>query len=418
MSLSWRLEYGADTRRRRGSLRLLRSKARGGLLSVVIPLLLAACDNPGSQPIQFEHPQTDLLPGHHQVSVEKVVRAPESTSSVASSALSSIRDHLSVASESIRIGALDTPVHEVWGRIADVEQRSSGPIYVLDSHFSEIRVFDGSGFRGVIDGVGDGPEGFRQPQALTLTERGNLVVSTGASGLKFYRLSRDVVAEPLRTVRDVAPENVCSIGDTVFVRGRRVAEESRNDSNDTPLPGLVHAYRATDGEWIRSFGEGYGSENGLVNLRMNDGLLTCVDSPATVVVAFHLLPRILGYATDGSPKWITEFQDFRPIELTEYPEGENRGPFRSRIRTGAHRLVSLVGLADGAALVQIVRFGEENPDRPGSFRSDRMDVYIIDGDTGMAEWIPTELPLVVSASSRMIFTQAGQEYPVLAGYNY
>lgn len=382
--------------------------------------LLAACDDSVPRPVQWQHPQAELLPGHAGLSVELVGRESGSKRLPGGAPVEmvGIVDRVRGASESIRIGALDGPAHEVWGRIADVERSPTGLLYVLDSHFAEIRVFDGLDLEGVLEGVGDGPRAFRQPQSFTITEQGGLVISTGSSGLEFYRLSDDLVAQPVRTVRNIAPEGLCSIGDTVFVRGTRVADGARGGSRDTTLHGIVHAFRATDGGWIRSFGERYRSGNGLVNLRMDEGLLTCVDSPATVVVAFHLLPRILGYATDGSPKWITEFQDFRPIELTESSATGGDGAFRSRLRTGAHRLVSLVGLADGVALVQIVRFGEEHPDRPGSFRSDRTDVYLIHGDSGAAAWIPVEVPLAISASSRTIFTQAGREYPVLAGYNY
>jgi 6-bladed beta-propeller protein len=81
-----------------------------------------------------------------------------------------------------RIGALDEPAHEAFGRIADLAVDSDGQIYVLDAHAAEVRVFSAGGQHvGSFGRKGDGPGELRQPYALSVGPDGVLVLGRTVS---------------------------------------------------------------------------------------------------------------------------------------------------------------------------------------------------------------------------------------------
>jgi 6-bladed beta-propeller len=81
-----------------------------------------------------------------------------------------------------RIGALDEPAPEAFGRIADLAVDAEGQIYVLDAQAAEVRVFTAQGQHVRSFGrEGDGPGELRQPYALSVGPQGVLVLGRTAS---------------------------------------------------------------------------------------------------------------------------------------------------------------------------------------------------------------------------------------------
>lgn len=98
--------------------------------------------------------------------------------------------------EEIRIGAIEGPEPEVFGRIAAVSTDRSGDIYVLESQAQEIRVFTQDGtYRFTISRKGSGPGELKNAFGLAWDDHGRLWVPDAGN-------VRYVVFDSLGTVQD------------------------------------------------------------------------------------------------------------------------------------------------------------------------------------------------------------------------
>lgn len=310
------------------------------------------------------------------------------------------------------VGTLDGSPETVWGQVRDIATDARGRHYVLDGYYSDIRVFDDSAELVTTFGQhGGGPVEFINPQALAIGPEGQVVVATRGSGTKIFQPRGQEGVELVHSLSEIVGDDACIIGDTAFLRGR-VALTSYSDS--VRAQALIHAYSIRDGSWIRSFGLGYSYHNPLVRRRLSQGGLACASSPATVLLTFDMLPYLLAYGTDGTLRWKGHVKDFSPAFMQEFFEGDQSG-FRVRIRTGTHRVLSVVSLKNNF-LLQVIRFGKESETNPGSFSSDRRDTYLVSAATGDYAWLGTQVPWVIAATENMLFAHGGREYPAIAHY--
>ena len=90
--------------------------------------------------------------------------------------------------EELKIGALDGPEHEIFGRIVGIVADSAGTIYVADSQVPVVRVFDRDGnYQGSLGRSGEGPGEFLRINGIAALPGGRIVVQdvSRARGIVF-----------------------------------------------------------------------------------------------------------------------------------------------------------------------------------------------------------------------------------------
>ena len=158
----------------------------------------------------------------------------------------------------ISIGVLDEPSPLQFGSVAGAEFGPGGTLLVLDGQASDLRVFSlGAGPPEVIaagvqivGGAGTGPGEFQRPTALSVGRAGLLGVFESTGRVHLFGWNEEGALEHRTTFQlrmDV--EDGCVLGDHLVTTGLH-SEHS----------GAVHLF-STSGEWVRSFGRFYDTDN-------------------------------------------------------------------------------------------------------------------------------------------------------------
>lgn len=227
-----------------------------------------------------------------------------------------VRHELTNARTTLRIGAKDTDGPDAFGNIADIAASPSGDIFVLDEQAQKIAIFDSDGsFVQSVGGIGDGPAEFRYANGIELLTDGTLAVSSRGSQLKLFGWSEGTwQLDSILRVPAISR-------DACFTEDRRVFVAGYKRDNNT----LVHRVADSLDGGPRDFGNGYRDDQWLVQMRMGEGIVECIDEPRAVVFAFRGRPLVHAYhPDDGSIIWSAVLVDFVPEPVLEgvRPTGE------------------------------------------------------------------------------------------------
>ena len=291
----------------------------------------------------------------------------------------------------LRLGELSTDGGEgpeVFGFIWDVEMDAAGNIYVLDTDYREIRVFDSAGRHVESFGSsGDGPEQFRAPRRMALLDDGRLVISDRGNQLKVFAKSPEGYRHS-RTVRaSVTPDDLCSVRDRIFVSGWR------SDGNV-----VVHEIATHSQGSDRGFGNGYQADNELVRGQMSDGLVACTSHPDRVLFGFSLLPLVRAYDADRRDLlWTAQVQDYAQMGITELRYPNERSAVRFSHKGIVENLVLMHGISSKHVLMQTGRGTRPGPDE--SPVDPQIRTYLVDAATGNGALVSDSLPLIMAADA-------------------
>lgn len=227
-----------------------------------------------------------------------------------------VRDELTNARTTLRIGTKDADGPDAFGNIADIAASPSGDIFVLDDQAQKVVIFDSDGsFVQSVGGIGDGPMEFRYASGIDLLTNGTLAVYSRGSQLKLFRSSEGTwQLDSILRVPAISR-------DACFTKDRRVFVAGYKRDNNT----LVHEVADSLDGGPRDFGDGYRDDHWLVQMRMGEGIVECIDDPRAVVFAFRGRPLVQAYhPDDGSVIWSAVFVDFVPEPVLEgvRPTGE------------------------------------------------------------------------------------------------
>lgn len=277
------------------------------ILAFAAGLALGACFQ-GPEAAEIEHPTPENAPPASAVRITRD-SIPSGMDQEALLNWLLVRDELAEARTVLRIGAANTDGPDAFGNIADIAMSPSGDIFVLDEQAQEVLIFDSNGrFVQSIGGVGDGPMEFRYANSITLLTNSVLAVSSRGPQLKLFRSSEgtwqlDSIVRVPAISRDAC-----------FTEDRRIFVAGYKKDNNT----LVHEVaESLDGD-TRDFGDGYRDDQWLVQMRMGEGIVECVDEPRAIVFAFRGQPLIRAHhPDDGSVIWSAVLVDFVPEPVLE-----------------------------------------------------------------------------------------------------
>ena len=308
------------------------------------------------------------------------------------------------------IGRNEGEQHEMFGRVSGVEIDQLGRVYVLDSRFSEVRVFDRLGRHLASQGrPGQGPGEYLEPRVLISGSNGSFMVADGTRALTV--LTREDVEDGLsldyvhRAPVDMRPFGGCQIGDRLLLLGLRYAnEENFMDPANATLQ-IFHVF-TTAGDYMRSFGRTYAAKSPLILFHLTDGPLVCdrlgerlYYAPATA------LGEVRAYNLDGDALWITPLPGYRPPNITERPNGASRMEIPA---DGFHSTLSIHLLDDNYILVQVALM--ERDQELGGATAQQIDTYVLDKDTGDGVFAGSDLPHVIAIGPQGFVTLREEPY--------
>ncbi len=295
----------------------------------------------------------------------------------------------------VSIGVLDGPIEYTFGRIEDVLMDSEDRIYVLDSHFKNVRIFSAAGkILGSFGGNGQGPGEFRRPMTLALDD-GRVFVGDLGYRLATFRMKSPGAVTPDETIQvRTSPHDVCVEDSLIVVHG------------SSPGQNTFVSVMDLHGELRAAFGEQYRSTNQLINYQMSAGQLACFLSANLIVFAPANLPIIRGYSIAGKELWTVEISDFR----TSTTETREDGGYEVKVPAeGFHRLHSIVPLSDDRILVQYAFVTAKSEERGREFEF--LQTLIIDARSGKAQSLGRGLAAVAAANDRYLVTKWSMPYP-------
>lgn len=252
-----------------------------------------------------------------------------------------------------KIGVENAQGPELFGRISDVEQDNRGRIFVVDYENKEVRVFSPEGaHRFTFGRAGEGPGEFQYPSQLELLDDGTLMVAGRSGRVQFFEVLADSVNRTGGFTVDFTPEDVCVLGDEVFIHG---APSSRPEHS-------IHVY-SRPGKHARSFGPVYQSDNEFIRRSITDGHITCDEPTNTVVFGFGLAPILYGYRSKGTFQWTARIRPFDPMPAEQRVSDAGTPSIRYKSVPHTDRLSGLTDMPGPSVLVQRVQYPPDEVDR-------------------------------------------------------
>ena len=218
----------------------------------------------------------------------------------------------------LTIGVAEGSAHEMFGFIEDVVIDYGGHIFILDSQYNEVRVFDYDGsFISTIGAPGQGPGEFLAARNALISSQGNIVaVMSGPKVELFDRQGPTSFTYRSTFSREgyLGPGG-CAMNDHLYL----LAVIPNRD-------GMIHKH-TFDGEMTQSFGAPYNSDNDQVVRHMSTrARLACGEKYDIVGFLMDFSPVLTGFREDGGVAWHVSFEGFLASAVWERrtPEGRNR----------------------------------------------------------------------------------------------
>jgi hypothetical protein len=301
------------------------------------------------------------------------------------------------------LGTMDGDEATVFGHVEDIVAGEDGRLFVLDSRFNNIRVYDAAARPLAVFGrPGRGPEEFMAPEALKRDSGGRLVVADRHNRIKIFEPNDATFRSSGSISVPFVPEDFCLLDDRIFVQG------VRRDG------GVIHSFTEA-GDSVLSFGPAYRTGNWLVRNQLSDGPIACSPEGGTVVMMFKYLPVVYGYSADGRLKWVTELADFHPITITEDVDGQGRPEVGFEPRPDGHDIAeSLLAVPGGAVLVQTARHTPESLRQRRDFAELR--TYLLSASTGQGIYVGSGLPRIRAVAAGRAYAAVNDPFPQVRTY--
>jgi hypothetical protein len=320
-----------------------------------------------------------------------------------------------VAPATFTIGVLADPPEEVIGEIADLTVDRSGRIYLLDSHYARVSIFDPDGALSAQGGrPGDGPGEFK-PVGLTsiAVDTFGVMHVLDAGNLRIIRLRRNeagLVTESSLRLESPASD-LCLLRGRTFVLANPLLVSEGN---------LVHEI-SSDGEVSQSFAPRVHPEGELAVTMagrtdyLNYGSIVCDGATGFVIVAHRDFPYVRGFSMDGRERWTVSLRGFEPALIERISSGPGAGRC-CRVRPPAsgrsHTTMSAVSDGAGRLILSVAEY------RPGGTPVLSYEARVLDSRTGEeleARRIDGE---VLAVRDRRVFVVLRNPFPHITARNF
>lgn len=214
-----------------------------------------------------------------------------------------------VLGDSVTIGVDEGERHEMLGHIADITVAPEGRIFLLDSEFNEVLIYNSDGsYFGSFGGSGRGPGEFTEPRVVTLADSGRIAVVFDGRKQVFERQEDGnyVYRSSFRAVGRYG----CAMNGHIYIA-----------RYDPVKAATIHKY-TLDGKLIASFGHPYESDNALVASEFsNGGRITCSEKHGVLGFVLKRIPILYAYSEDGTFLWHVRFERIESPQVHELRGG-------------------------------------------------------------------------------------------------
>ncbi len=299
---------------------------------------------------------------------------------------------------------MDQPDVLQFGSIRGTVGDRWGKLLVLDEQAAELRVFtnvlDSGRGVGPVTGEtvaegGQGPGELQGPFGLSAVhEMDVLAVLEEAGRVSFFSNSQDEVLFSYLLHLQMDVDDACLLEDKLVVSGWHPEH-----------PGSIHIF-SLDGEWVRSFGEYYDSEDPMITGTLERVDVTCVPG-GRIVAAAVFLSEVRLYDALGEVHWVTVLEGLLPVYVAEDPV---RGVAVGTSEEGYHAILTVtVHEPRDLLLVQIAFVQRDAP------VADRVEfpTYALDLGTGSGTMIDGELPRLMDLTSTGAIVSRPHPFPTL-----
>lgn len=373
-----------------------------GLASVILILVLFACDDATMGSARIAHPTPENIPDE----AKKIARHWEGTRSVDES-LRNFAIRLAGAEKAFTIGALRGERYKVFGLIEDIGVDHKGRFYVLDSRLNEVRIFGRQGrFLQSFGAPGPGPREFQNPEGIEVEPQGVVaVLDAGLPGVKFFKRADSTFVRTLTVRPKLGPEGFCVLDDRIYMRAWR----PQNDK-------MIHVFARSSGEYIDSFGGAYVAGNWLVKEQLSAGLLACDQDAQMIVTMFDRFPIIRGYSPDGRLKWTSVLADWRQQEIESYTTPDGRPGISY---SAAQEYSTAEALADAPGKYVVIQVARHDSASIADRREwKELHTYVISSQSGKGVYIGHSLPRIGAMSRAWIYAASNTPFPQVYIFQY
>ena len=295
------------------------------------------------------------------------------------------------------IGVLEEKIEEVFGRITALETDSSGHVYILDSEFSEVRVFDEDfSYLTTIGSAGQGPGEFISPSHLTFNDNEELFVLDRRARLShFGNFQQKFVLNETVSLQDHNFKgDLLIMNDKIYLRGTKARSKT--------LVNTIKVLSSISNSRGSYFGKGYAYGGELPqNLLSGNGPIERVGQ--NIISAGGFLPFIESFTPSGQLNWVIQVDNFGQHTI------ETDGIYTvAKNPTGNDMRISVLKAIDQRyAIIQIYAFGPES-----------YQTWLIDAETGEGYFVSDKLPKIYEITENGFYAKASTDYPRVDYYEF
>ena len=377
------------------------------LILSILAFALASC-RVSDSPQVIVHPISDRIPDIEK-SHDFVSRDHNSKDILNAQQLAK---NLLLSPKVLTLGVLEGKRHETFGQISDIRLDGAGNMYILDTQFSEVRVFNPEGsFLYSIGSSGRGTGEFFMAEGIEVDSTGRVYVGDKSRrNSVFQRLSNSHQYEYQMDLPFV-PIDQCRSGNAHFIHGIPIDAPSH----------VIHSY-SEDRNVLNTFGSLYNSTSPLVQHYLGEGHISCSDDPIRIIFAPRLLPIIYGYSQEGQLMWVKKISNFKSLSITENIDTDTGEPEVSMdiFSHEFNQISNIIAFPEQYAIVQIASFTPEslNPEFRKGENFASLKSYLILFSTGEAIYIGDSLPQIRAISHKYLYTSHSFPFPQVSVYQY
>lgn len=226
-------------------------------------------------------------------------------------------DYFEIATDTLVIGKDDSIKHHLFGRVPQVATDHHQFLFVLDSEFNEVRIFDYEGnYVSSFGRAGPGPGEFAAPEFIAVSDSGNHVIVFDSRGdIEVYERQAAGVYQFRNSVKknklQIIPfgTTMCAMHGHLFLLAYR-----------PDLEGIIHKV-TIDGDLVMSFGPQYDFPSDFVVASLTArGFIACSEKYNVVAWIRTNVPVITGFSGYGEFLWNVRLDGFKPIRIASYSE--------------------------------------------------------------------------------------------------
>ena len=296
--------------------------------------------------------------------------------------------------DSVVLGLLEGEHHEMFGHVADVATDHLESLYILDSQYKEVRVYDfGGDFLSSFGGPGEGPGEFRLPREVAAS--GPFV--TVAEPLRLHVFERQASGFVLKDTFNkdaMGRDGNCVMNGHLYTAGYD-PESDHFVQKLTP-----------DGVRVASFFGLYPTANTTLKAMMaRETRLACSARDGILAVVPNNIPALSAYTEDGHLIWRARLADFRLATMEEVLDTETG---RAMVRQGVEGILHTL-FWDGADHFYLGYYTESEGGKDFAHHVFRVDVR-----TGRGEHLGTGR--FSAASHGLVFLATNYSFPRVIAY--